>query len=93
MAEILERIQERALQLGVLLNLHIDLTYRCNERCVHCYLDHNSRDELTILDLQRVFAEARSLGTLFLTLSGGEPMLRPRFPGHPRSSPVLVGLP
>lgn len=79
MADLLERIQDRALQLGVLLNLHIDLTYRCNERCVHCYLDHNSRDELSVLDLKRVFAEARGLGTLFLTISGGEPMLRPDF--------------
>jgi len=79
MAELLDRIQERALQLDVLLNLHIDLTYRCNERCVHCYLDHNSRDDLNLTDLERVFAQARELGTLFLTLSGGEPMLRRDF--------------
>lgn len=79
MAELLDRIQDRALQLNVLLNLHVDLTYRCNERCIHCYLDHDSRDELTLTELQRVFAEARGLGTLFLTLSGGEPMIRPDF--------------
>ena len=79
MAELLDRIQERALQLNVLLNLHIDLTYRCNERCIHCYLDHDSSDELTLADLERVFAQARGLGTLFLTLSGGEPMVRRDF--------------
>jgi AdoMet-dependent heme synthase len=79
MAELLDRIQDRALQLNVLLNLHVDLTYRCNERCIHCYLDHDSRDELTLADLQSVFAEARALGTLFLTISGGEPMVRPDF--------------
>jgi len=79
MAELLDRIQDRALQLDVLLNLHVDITYRCNERCIHCYLDHDSRDELALSELERVFAEAREIGTLFLTLSGGEPMIRPDF--------------
>jgi MoaA/NifB/PqqE/SkfB family radical SAM enzyme len=27
--------------------VHFDLTYRCNERCVHCYLDHDDHGELT----------------------------------------------
>jgi MoaA/NifB/PqqE/SkfB family radical SAM enzyme len=56
--------------------VHLDLTYRCNERCVHCYLDHEDHGEMStaeILDLLDQLAEA---GVFFLILSGGEIFLR-----------------
>ncbi len=67
----------KALRLGIPLGVQLDLTYRCNERCVHCYLDHDDHGEMTtaeILDLLEQLAEA---GVFFLTLSGGEIFLRP----------------
>jgi AdoMet-dependent heme synthase len=71
--------QDRAMTLGVPFSLHLDLTYRCNERCVHCYLDHNDRGEMTTAEIKRVLSEAAETGTFYLTLSGGEPMLRKDF--------------
>jgi radical SAM protein with 4Fe4S-binding SPASM domain len=65
-----------ALRQGIPLRVHLDLTYRCNERCVHCYLDHEDHGELTtseILDLLDQMAEA---GVFFLNLSGGEIFMR-----------------
>ena len=67
----------KALRLGIPLGVQLDLTYRCNERCVHCYLDHDDHGEMTtaeIIDLLDQLAEA---GVFFLTLSGGEIFLRP----------------
>ena len=66
----------KALRLGLPLSVHLDLTYRCNERCVHCYLDHEDHGEMStaeILDLLDQLAEA---GVFFLILSGGEIFLR-----------------
>lgn len=62
----------------------IDLTYRCNNSCRHCWLrePENSlvRDaELTADEIRRVVDQARALGTRSWTISGGEPMLRPDF--------------
>jgi AdoMet-dependent heme synthase len=59
------------------LSVHFDLTYRCNERCVHCYLDHENHGELTTGECLAVLEEIAKAGTLFLTFSGGEIFLRP----------------
>jgi len=32
---LLVEMNEKAMALGVPLTVHIDVTYRCNERCVH----------------------------------------------------------
>ena len=37
---LMQEMNQKALELGVPLSAHIDLTFRCNERCIHCYLDH-----------------------------------------------------
>ncbi len=33
--------------------MQFDLTYRCNERCIHCYLDHDDHGELTTAEVAR----------------------------------------
>ncbi|HET7340727.1 MAG TPA: radical SAM protein [Methylomirabilota bacterium] len=58
------------------LSVHVDLTMRCNERCVHCYRVVEERPELTTAELTRLLAELAAAGTLYLTFSGGEVFLR-----------------
>ena len=63
---------------------HIDLTYRCNNACLHCWLWKSptapeAADELSLDEIRRIADEARSLGTRRWGISGGEPMLRPDF--------------
>jgi radical SAM protein with 4Fe4S-binding SPASM domain len=63
-----------------LTNFQIELTSRCNERCVHCYIPHENK----ISDIEPVLFydtldQLRDMGVLSLTLSGGEPMLHPYF--------------
>ncbi len=78
-AAVLGRLVARSIARNAPLNVHFDVTYRCNERCVHCYLDHSDHGEMTTGEIKRVLAELAEAGTLFLTFSGGEIFLRPDF--------------
>lgn len=79
MTALLETLNAKALQLGVPLNVHLDVTYRCNERCVHCYLDHDDHGEMTLAEIHDLLNQLAEAGVLFLTLSGGEVLMRMDF--------------
>jgi radical SAM protein with 4Fe4S-binding SPASM domain len=74
---VMDRLISRTVRKHQPLSVHFDLTYRCNERCVHCYLDHDDHGELTTAECLTVMEELARAGTLFLTFSGGEIFLRP----------------
>jgi radical SAM protein with 4Fe4S-binding SPASM domain len=76
MLGLLESLNRRAMDMNVPLSVHMDLTWRCNERCIHCYLDHDDPDELTLAELRDLLDQMAAAGTMFLTLSGGEIFLR-----------------
>lgn len=79
MIGVLEEITAKALRLNVPLAVQLDITYRCNERCVHCYLDHHDHGEMTTSEILRLIDEMADAGVLTLTLSGGEIFLRKDF--------------
>jgi radical SAM protein with 4Fe4S-binding SPASM domain len=61
-------------------SLQIELTSRCNERCVHCYIPHeNKLANIEDSMFYGVLEQCTKMGLLNLTLSGGEPMLHPHF--------------
>jgi len=74
---IMDRLIARTVEKHRPLSVHFDLTYRCNERCVHCYLDHDDHGELTTAECLKVLHDLARSGALFLTFSGGEIFLRP----------------
>jgi radical SAM protein with 4Fe4S-binding SPASM domain len=74
---VMDRLIARTVRKHRPLSVHFDLTYRCNERCVHCYVDHENHGELTTAECLAVLEEIAKAGTLFLTFSGGEIFLRP----------------
>ncbi len=68
----------------LLLEVQLDLTYRCSNHCRHCWLWEPSspevRDrELSTDEIRRIADEARQLGCQRWSISGGEPMLRDDF--------------
>jgi radical SAM protein with 4Fe4S-binding SPASM domain len=63
-----------------LTNLHIEITSKCNERCVHCYIPHDKKVSYIEPDLfYDVLKQCKNMRLLHLTLSGGEPMLHKNF--------------
>ena len=79
MSVLMQEMSAKALQLGIPLSVQVDLTYRCNERCVHCYLDHEDHGEMTTPEIKHLFDELAEAGVFFLIMSGGEILLRKDF--------------
>jgi len=79
MSALMHEMSERALRLGVPFSAQLDLTYRCNEQCVHCYLDHHDHGEMTTAEIKHLLQEMAEAGVFILTLSGGEIFLRKDF--------------
>ncbi len=65
---------------NILFSVLVELTYRCNLNCFFCYNDTALNGvPLATEQYFRFFEDLRDLGTLDLTLSGGEPMAHPEF--------------
>ena len=63
---------------------NLDLTYRCNNDCRHCWLRlprgaSEAAEELSFDEIRDVVDQARRMGCQAWAISGGEPMLRPDF--------------
>lgn len=73
----LERIYE---EKGRLLSATFELTYRCSERCIHCYVDDDCAKapapELTLAEYREILLQLKDMGCIKLLLTGGEVCLR-----------------
>jgi radical SAM protein with 4Fe4S-binding SPASM domain len=56
----------------------IEVTWRCNLRCIHCDMEAPKKDkeELSTEEIKDILRQLVEEGSLFLTLTGGEPLLR-----------------
>lgn len=60
---------------------HLDLTYRCDFSCIHCYcqgMGDPSR-ELTTAGWKKIIDDIKSAGCVFVSFSGGDPLVRKDF--------------
>ena len=74
---LFRRLVERAARELIPLDVSLELTRRCNFRCRHCYIpDFHAPDGVSTSRLLEVLEELAEMGTLFLALTGGEPLLR-----------------
>jgi len=62
-------------------SFQIYLTNRCNERCIHCYIDAGSStgEELDTEDFLNLLDQCGSISKSKVTFTGGEPLLRADF--------------
>jgi radical SAM protein with 4Fe4S-binding SPASM domain len=69
----------------ILGHLDIELTERCNNACIHCYINLPVHDalaelrELTTGEWKDILRQAADLGALSVRFTGGEPLLRHDF--------------
>ena len=68
---LMAEVGQKAFDLGVPLAIHMDVTYRCNERCVHCYLDHDDHGEMTTAEIKHLLKGMADAGVFILTHPGG----------------------
>ncbi len=59
--------------------LFIELTDRCNERCIHCYAESTPEcsERLKLDEIETVLKESRSLGNPAVQFTGGDPLIHP----------------
>ncbi len=70
-----------AREQGGLLSLDLELTKRCNLKCIYCYADGGrpSPDELSLDEIYGVLDGAVALGAKKVTFTGGEPLTHRHF--------------
>jgi mycofactocin biosynthetic radical S-adenosylmethionine protein MftC len=74
------RIHEKIAEQHILHSVMLELTYRCNLDCFYCYNDKAAKGTpLSFEQYLALFADLARMQTLFLTFTGGEPMVHPRF--------------
>ena len=67
------------------LSFYIEFTARCNNNCTHCYENVSADDvearkkELSLEQLKPIIDDAVSMGALWCTITGGEPLIRKDF--------------
>ena len=77
--------QQYTIREKLLYSALFEVTYRCPERCVHCYLEPSllseryaadSADELTADEIGNVLEQLAKLNVMDVTFTGGEPFVR-----------------
>lgn len=78
--QLLRAVRDRAARLNVPAFAVWEVTRRCPLRCRHCYLAGESGDgELDPAEAKALLEAMGRLGVLFITFTGGEPLLRDDF--------------
>lgn len=79
-----QNVHDKAATQHRIIKAQLELTYRCNLHCRHCYTDpYNDSTyfprELTLTEIQRLLGEMREVGIIWLNLTGGDIFMRPDF--------------
>jgi len=75
----LGRIYDSAFRDSVPMTCLWEVTYDCNLRCRHCYIERDGRGLLSLDDCVRVMDDLAGEGALFVSFTGGEPFSRGDF--------------
>jgi len=72
-----------------------EITYRCNLSCMHCYLEEDTRNELTTQEVFSIIDQLAQAGCLWITFTGGEVFTRVDFfeiAGYARKKNMALAL-
>jgi radical SAM protein with 4Fe4S-binding SPASM domain len=77
-----ERFYKQVYEKRIPVNGSMELTFRCNLRCVHCYCNLPANDsdamerEMKTDEVLRILDQIAEAGCLWFLITGGEPLLR-----------------
>ena len=82
--EFSRRVHERSSEKSRVIKAQLELTYRCNLHCRHCYTDPFNADEffpreLSLGEILRILEDLREVGVIWLNLTGGDIFMHPHF--------------
>ncbi len=72
-----EKLEPFEKKLSAPLRMDLALTYKCNNACLHCYVEEERKvEELTTEQWKRVIDKLGEIGIPHIVFTGGEPTLR-----------------
>ena len=77
-ADNIERFDQMLVDKCIPFSVTWELTYRCNHKCIHCY-QYPPAEELSLEKIKDIILQLERKGCLYLTFTGGEPLLREDF--------------
>ncbi len=69
----------KKIKFPYLKEVHLDITSRCNLRCLHCYQEPyltNETPEMTMEEIKNLISQLAEMNISKIVISGGEPFLR-----------------
>jgi radical SAM protein with 4Fe4S-binding SPASM domain len=73
-------LDKKSIEKKVPLICNLELTYRCNLNCIHCYVvDKKTDKELSTIEVINILDKIVEAGCLWIRFTGGEPLLREDF--------------
>ena len=91
---LLREVMAKCSRMNIPVQAALELTYRCNLHCVHCYVDLEETEELTFEEWKEVLRQLKAAGTIYLLFTGGEIMVREDFldiATYARRSGFIIG--
>ncbi len=79
---VADKVLELYMKNDCLFSVSIELTYRCNERCIHCYIDGENNEqgiELSLSEYKTLLDKLKTLGCIKVLFTGGEVFLKENF--------------
>jgi len=77
--QIMQLYQEK----GLIYSVTFELTYSCNEKCIHCYANYpitSNKDRiLTIEQLKKAISDLYQMKCMHITFTGGDPFMFKEF--------------
>ncbi len=75
------KLVEKAFAESIPLSAQFEITYRCNHLCTFCYNSPTGAREMTTPQVFEALRKCADFGVLYLTLTGGEPLVHRDFYG------------
>ena len=74
---LLLKLEKLAMKKTIPFSVTFELTQRCNEECIHCYMPKEKVDELTTQEVKNILIDLVKEKCIFISFTGGEIFTRP----------------